>query len=112
MRKDIDNETILRMRTEGKSFKEIGEVFGVSKVAIYKRYKVMSTFTNKKNEVNKDNNEISHDIQNSDAIPKYDPNQRYLRKKDTGKILIWTPFLAERPDMEEFNPGLDLKAKI
>ncbi len=104
MRKDIDNEAILRMRVEGKSFAEIGKFFRVSKVAIYKRYKGMSTFINKKNEVNKVNDETSPDIQDSDARPKYDPNQRYLRKKDTGKILIWTPFLAERPDMEEFNP--------
>ena len=35
---------------------------------------------------------------------KYKPNVRYIRKIGTKDIFPWTPGLASRPDMEEYDP--------
>ena len=109
---------------EGKSLAEIGRVYGISKVAVFKRLKTLEkrypvnltkldiletpgtcppaiTLSHEPHEVTED---VTRSPVNGGILRVEEPTApKYLRKKDTGEVFIATRFLLQRADMEPYS---------
>jgi len=103
-----DDAEILRFKGEGKSFREIGRVLGVSHVAVRKRYLKMLRVNDKtvKEADGKMLNIVKTENPQEQGMPehrgpRYSIEQRYIRKIGDSFIYVYSEALMRRGDMEE-----------
>jgi biotin operon repressor len=101
MKRKTDDQTILRLHSEGTSQREIAKELGCSKTAIFKRLKKL--LQNSGHHANNQNHTGS--FKEDDASvhngPKYYVTQRYIRKIGDDYVYVYTDALMRRGDMEE-----------
>ncbi len=120
MIRTIHDEELLRLRNvEKKSLAEIGKVYGISKVAVFKRLKRLE----KVNGVNLIKPKIQKGANIETVSPMINARQpekcsiqgvratrpKYLRQVTTGRIYVYNDVYAEREDMEPFEGPLPMK---
>lgn len=88
-----NDSLILQYYNEGRSQRWTARQLKCSKSAVQKRLKKLLPDYGHQDGNNKVTNEIPK--------PKYCKEYRYLLKKNTAQIFIWTKFLALRSDMQE-----------